>query len=88
MTIFKLSNQLIKDYSDYVRSFLTIQDEEIQRFLDEELIEKGTLWPEALIQLNPAYEKGGSISTLCAQGKLHPFIDKIFYDDRRKQPIQ
>jgi ATP-dependent helicase YprA (DUF1998 family) len=88
MTIFKLSNHLIQDYSKYVQSFLTIQDQAIRSFLDEELIEKGTLWPEALLQLNPAYEKGGSISNLCAQGKLHPLIAQLFFDDRKGQPIE
>jgi len=87
-SIFTLSQNLIRDYSNYVQSFLTIQDESIRSFLEEELIKKGALWPEALLQLNPAYEPASSVSELCAQGKLHPLIEQIFFDDRQGQPIR
>ncbi len=87
-SIFSLSSRLIQDYSNYVQSFLTIQDEMIRSFLEEELIRKGRLWPEALLQLNPAYEQAANVSELCAQGKLHPLIEQIFFDDRKAQPIR
>ena len=45
MSIFTLSERLIQDYSKYVQSFLSIQDESIRSFLEEELINKGSLWP-------------------------------------------
>jgi len=53
--------------------------------LEEGLINKGSLWPEALLQLNPAYERLSNVSDLCSQGLLHPLIGEIFYDDREEQ---
>jgi ATP-dependent helicase YprA (DUF1998 family) len=39
------------------------------------------LWPEPLIQLNPAFEPGESIGELVARSELHPECSRIF---RRK----
>ncbi|MBC7348310.1 MAG: DEAD/DEAH box helicase, partial [Clostridia bacterium] len=49
---------------------------------EQELFAKERLWPEALIQLNPAYALGASVGDLCNQGKLHPACADIFCDDR------
>jgi len=78
MSIFNLVDRLIDDYSRYVRSFIAFSDERIQRFVEEELVEKGALWPDALIQLNPNYEMGESVQDLCSQGKLHPLCADLF----------
>ena len=88
MSIFTLSERLIQDYSNYVKSFLSIQDESIRSFLQEELIEKGSLWPEALLQLNPAYERSSSVSELCSQGLLHPLMGEIFFDKSKEQSFR
>lgn len=54
MDVFELRDTVVADYSSYVRSFVTIRDEHINRFVDERLNE-GRLWPNPLVQLNPAF---------------------------------
>jgi len=41
-------------------------------------IESESLWPEPLIQLNPAFQNGGWIDELVAEGLLHKECSKIF----------
>uniref|UniRef100_A0A7V2ZKH8 DEAD/DEAH box helicase n=1 Tax=Ignavibacterium album TaxID=591197 RepID=A0A7V2ZKH8_9BACT len=77
MNIFEFRNQLISDYETYIKSFITIKDPGIQKFVEQEL-EKGLLWPEALVQLNPSFEKGKSIDDLVSKKVLHPECSKIF----------
>ncbi|MFQ5667819.1 MAG: DEAD/DEAH box helicase, partial [Candidatus Binatia bacterium] len=77
MQVFQLRQRLIHDYSQYVRSFITIRDERIKNRVAEEL-ESGLLWPEPLIQLNPSFESGGSIEDLVVEGLLHEDCRKIF----------
>ncbi len=57
MDAFEVRRQLISDYSTYVRSFIKILDRRMDQRVQEEL-ESGLLWPDPLIQLNPAFEPG------------------------------
>lgn len=57
MDVFSLRDRLVEEYSDYIRSFIQISDQEIREKVQQEL-ESGALWPEPLIQLNPAFEPG------------------------------
>jgi len=81
MDAFALRKQVIQEYSSYVHSFLRIRDLRIENFVSKRL-EEGALWPEALLQLNPAYESGPTVSDLTAQGILHPLCSAIFGDTR------
>ncbi|MEI6309375.1 MAG: DEAD/DEAH box helicase, partial [bacterium] len=78
MSIFKLHGAILNDYRQYVHSFMTISDERIRAFVEDQLTKKNTLWPEPLIQLNPDYEKGPTVEALVSQGKLHPLVAQIF----------
>ncbi|MCO5166641.1 MAG: DEAD/DEAH box helicase [Planctomycetes bacterium] len=80
MDVFVLRNQVIEDYSQYVRSFITIRDPRVSAVVEREL-RGGALWPEPLLQLNPAFEPGESLEDLVASGALHPECRRIF---RRK----
>ncbi len=80
MNIFNLRDSVISDYHQYVESFLNIQDERIRQFVSEEL-SSGILWPDPLIQLNPSYETGKTVSELVKDGILHPLCEKIFQRD-------
>ena len=53
MDVFGLRDRVISDYSDYVRSFIRIKDSQIAEYVKKRL-EEGRLWPDPLIQLNPA----------------------------------
>ncbi len=77
MDVFKLRNELIRDYERYVNSFINIRDERIKSKVQEEF-NQGLLWPEPLIQLNPSFEKGKWIDELVEEGILHPECCKIF----------
>jgi len=57
MNVFDLREQLVRDYSSYIGSFINIRDPRIREYVDEKL-SGGLLWPDPLIQINPAFEPG------------------------------
>jgi len=77
VNVFDLRDRLITDYSSFVTSFLNIRDTRISHYVTNEL-KNGALWPEPLIQLNPAFEPGESIEDLVSLGVIHPECSKIF----------
>ncbi|MCP5056574.1 MAG: DEAD/DEAH box helicase [bacterium] len=79
MDVFNFRNQIIGDYGRYVRSFLIINDDRIDRLVNREM-EDGFLWPDPLIQLNPSFEAGESLQELIEAGELHPECINIFRD--------
>ena len=80
MNVFSLRNQLVSDYSGYISSFIQIRDRQIKEYVDQQLA-SGLLWPDALIQLNPAFQPGHRIDELVDEGILHKACKAIF---RRK----
>jgi len=78
MNIFDVRDEIVENYQKYVRSFLRIEDERIREFVDGRLLEENSLWPDALIQLNPAYETGATVEELSSQGTLHDECGEIF----------
>jgi len=77
MDAFELHRHVISDYSDYTKSFVRISDERVRERVEKEM-EQGLLWPEPLLQLNPAFEPGRSIDQLVEQKLLHPDCARIF----------
>ncbi|NJM06017.1 DEAD/DEAH box helicase [Candidatus Gracilibacteria bacterium] len=77
MDIFDLRQQIIGQYAAYTRSFLHILDPEIRSHVDGALAD-GRLWPDALIQLSPAYDQATTVADLVAQQTLHPLCGDIF----------
>ncbi len=75
--VFQIQQTLVNDYKSYVESFVSIRDPFIHRFVKDEY-EKGRYWPEALVQLNPAFSPGRTISELVAHGALHHRCGDIF----------
>ena len=51
MDVFQLRDGLVKDYSNYIKSFISIQDDRIKKHVDHELA-SGIFWPDPLIQTN------------------------------------
>ncbi|WP_322508998.1 DEAD/DEAH box helicase [Anaerolinea sp.] len=78
MSIFDLHNNVLNDYRDFVRSFLTIADERIRAFVDRALEEEAHLWPDFLLQISPSYQRGLSVDALAHQGILHAETARIF----------
>jgi len=81
MSIFDLHASVLQDYQRYVQSFLSISDEVILEFVERKLLEEGVLWPDALIQLNPAYQQVETVDQLAASGLLIPATASIFRTD-------
>ena len=75
--VFGLRDQLVADYADYTRSFIRVRDEHLATIVNEEL-DNGLLWPDPLIQLNPAFAPGKHIDELVADGTLHEGCRRIF----------
>jgi len=75
--VFQLRNQLIEQYSAYASSFIHINDPIIEAKISTSLAE-GAFWPEPLIQLNPMFQPGATVTKLVDQGILHPACDLIF----------
>ena len=77
MDVFELRRALINDYSKYITSFININNSRINHFVCDSL-EKGILWPEPLIQLNPSFEPGEWINSLVDKNVLHEECRRIF----------
>ena len=75
--IFHLRQQIVDQYADYTRSFLNILDPDIATFVDTALAE-GRLWPDALVQLSPAYDRATTVDELVERGVLHSACGTIF----------
>lgn len=81
-SIFQMHEKIVEDYKKYVQSFLSISDRRIRDFIEDQLVQKNSLWPDALIQVNPAYEPASTIEDLVQEGILHPTLADIFRDER------
>ena len=77
MDILNFHKKLISNYKTYIQSFLNIKDPSILNFVDSEISNK-KLWPEPLVQFNPTFEKGRSLSKLVQEGHLQNELDNIF----------
>ena len=67
LNIFLFRRQLVDDYAGYTRGFIHVREQRLREFINRQL-DEGVLWPEPLIQLNPAFEPGESIDELVARG--------------------
>jgi len=67
----------VGDYRGFVESFIKIRDPRIQDEVDRRL-DEGLLWPEPLIQLNPAFELGRTVDKLTQDRVLHNECARIF----------
>jgi ATP-dependent helicase YprA (DUF1998 family) len=75
--VFRLREHVVREYRDYVESFVHVLDPRIDQFVRERLAE-GELWPEAVLQLNPAYEPGPTLGELAACGAITANTARFF----------
>jgi hypothetical protein len=52
--VFALRDRVVGEYREYFESFVHIFDRRVEAFVRDKLAE-GELWPDAVLQLNPAY---------------------------------
>jgi ATP-dependent helicase YprA (DUF1998 family) len=86
MNVFDLREQLVRDYSSYIASFINIRDPRIREYVDEKL-SGGLLWPDPLIQINPAFEPGHWVDELVVQGLLHSTCNTVFRRKSESNPV-
>ena len=77
MDAFKTHKSVVDSYSTYIKSFIDIKDQRIRELVEKELA-SGKLWPDPLIQFNPAYAPGMDLDRLCTTGVLHSTLGQIF----------
>jgi hypothetical protein len=71
MNVFDTHAKIVADYASYIGSFINIADPAIKKKVDSALSE-GTLWPDPLLQFNPAYQQAGSVNEIAKTGLIHP----------------
>ena len=69
MDVFELRDSIVKDYGEFIRSFHEIRDDRIREKVKDAL-NSGMLWPEVMVQLNPAYTPGRTTDELIDSGLL------------------
>lgn len=74
MNILQFHKNIISSHRSYIQSFLNIKDPRIADFVDREINNK-KLWLEPLVQFNPTFEKGTSISSLGKEQVLQYILD-------------
>ena len=79
--MFGLRERLVSDFSEYIRSFLKVKDEQIAAFVEEQL-GKGALWPDPLLSLNPNFLAGPLVDELVERGMLRKLCGTIFRRDK------
>ncbi len=77
MDVFALRDRVVDDYKRYIESFVRIRDKRIDEFVRQQF-ESGTLWPDPILQLNPAYEPGPTLDELAAKGVIEPATARFF----------
>jgi len=75
--VFQFRNQLVERYSNFSRSFVRIAAPDIQQEVERQY-QDGRYWPEPLVQINPNYQRKGTVQTLAAEGVLHPVCADVF----------
>jgi ATP-dependent helicase YprA (DUF1998 family) len=87
MSIFDLHSNVVQDYQRYVQSFLSISDDRLRDFVEKQLVDEAIFWPDALVQLNPAYKQADDVATVSSASLLTKVTADIFRDGAGK-PIQ
>ena len=82
LDIFQLRNRVVNDYRDYVQSFINIRDPRVQTYIKQQLA-AGELWPDPVLQLNPAYTATDTLADLAAQSQIQEETAKFFGPDLR-----
>ena len=82
MDVFKLRDEVVNEYREYVSSFVNIFDPRVDEFVRGRL-EGGELWPDPALQLNPAYQPAESLGELAAQQVIKEDTASFFGHDIR-----
>ncbi|MHB9800486.1 DEAD/DEAH box helicase [Pseudomonas sp. MT3] len=75
--VFQFRDQLIERYGSFSRSFVRIAAPDIQAEVEHQYAQ-GRYWPEPLVQINPNYQRQGTVQQLVEQGLLDSACADIF----------
>ncbi len=75
--VFDFRDELVSDHSSFSRSFTRIAASDIRQEVERQY-DAGRYWPEALIQINPNYQRKTTVQQLAEQGILHKKCADIF----------
>ncbi len=75
--VFSFRDQLVDEYALFSRSFTRIQSDDIRTAVDRQY-DAGRYWPEPLIQINPNYQRKGTVQQLAREDVLHQLCGDIF----------
>lgn len=78
MNILNIHQEILSGYRSYIESFIDIFDDDIRTEVKMRL-EDGTLWPEPLVQFNPAYQRALSIDDLVQEKTLCSEMESVFH---------
>jgi ATP-dependent helicase YprA (DUF1998 family) len=79
--VFDLRQRVITEYAAFSRSFARIAATDIASVVATEYARE-RYWPEPLVQINPNYERKGTVGDLVRQGLLHSECEAIFQADK------
>ncbi len=82
LDVFRLREDVVSEYRDYVRSFIRIRDRRVDTYVRNTL-EAGELWPEAVLQLNPAFAQDATLGELAGSGQLMEETARFFGKNTR-----
>lgn len=77
MKAFETHKAITKEYKDYLKSFVSIKDDNIRKKVNEAFSDD-RIMPEPLLQFNPSYATSTSLSELITEGIVHPELSKVF----------
>jgi hypothetical protein len=69
MDVFRLRDTVVNEYRQYVESFVRVLDPGINDFVRQQL-QAGELWPDAVLQLNPAFVMEKALGELADTGVI------------------
>ena len=75
--VFGFRDELISEYSLFSRSFSRIAAQDISDEVERQYVD-GRYWPEPLVQINPNYQRKGTVQQLVAEGILHGACTNLF----------
>ena len=81
--VFGFRDQIISEYSSFSRSFSRIAAPDIRNEVERQY-DNGRYWPEPLVQINPNYQRKGTVQQLAAEGVLHGACANLFRSARRR----
>lgn len=80
--IFEFRDKVVETYKTFSQSFAMIKAQDIRDEVSKECNDKKRFWPDPLLQVNPFYKPGKSITELVDEHYLHPECKNIFTTEK------